>query len=187
MARITLKPGFTLAELLMVLAIGSILVTGALIGGSNVLRRSRDAMRLADMQIIEQALRMYYQDHGHYPRQAITGAGAHNAIPDTGEIIGGPTESNIDTALSPYLDHIPGDPLHDGTNYYYAYDPNACIIPTISACPHSCPANSTGVVFGIRRFEGNNSQIRRDTICASGLTNMQLSESSYNIGLFPAP
>ena len=105
------KRGFTMIELLIVIAIlGVLTVLGITSFGTSQLK-SRDARRKADLLNITKALEAYYNDHGEYP----TGTG------NTG--IAGQTWSNpftdpdnpTDGAL--YINVLPTDP--SGYNYYY--------------------------------------------------------------------
>jgi len=102
--------GFTLIELMVVIAIIAIL-TGLV--GSNYLTsraRARDAERKNDLRQIQSALEMYHNDHSHYPA---AGFGTIQSL-DWGEDAFVDEENN-DTIYMPVL---PGDPA-GGTQYYY--------------------------------------------------------------------
>ncbi len=60
-------PGFTLLELLAVIAIIGILTTLAAVSISNATKRGRDAKRQNHLATIKQALELYAQDEGQYP------------------------------------------------------------------------------------------------------------------------
>ena len=102
--------GFTMIELLIVIAILAILtVIGINSFGSSQLK-SRDARRKADLQNIAKGLEAYYNDHGEYP--VSTG---NTGI--AGQVWGNPF-LDVDTpdgAL--YMNVLPADP--SGYNYYY--------------------------------------------------------------------
>lgn len=68
--KINKKSGFTLVELLIVMAIMAILIT--VISGSfrNIQLKSRDARRKNDLSSISKALNMYYTDVGNFPMES---------------------------------------------------------------------------------------------------------------------
>ncbi|MFH0818382.1 MAG: prepilin-type N-terminal cleavage/methylation domain-containing protein [Patescibacteria group bacterium] len=117
--------GFTLVELLIVIAIIAILMAVSLIfiNPGERLRTARDSQRVQEINNIVQALKLYYIDNGEYPGQYTETY--------TGEIgIGLP----IDTLLAPYLGSVPKDPHPSDPgcgrtrwcpslgSYYYFYD-----------------------------------------------------------------
>jgi prepilin-type N-terminal cleavage/methylation domain-containing protein len=57
---------FTLIEVLVVATILGVLVTIAVVSFSNAQRKSRDARRQADLEMVRQALILYRQDNGSY-------------------------------------------------------------------------------------------------------------------------
>jgi prepilin-type N-terminal cleavage/methylation domain-containing protein len=60
--------GFTLLELLIVIAIISILASLAAVSYSSAQRRARDSQRQSDLKAIQNALEQYYADNdGNYP------------------------------------------------------------------------------------------------------------------------
>lgn len=68
MAKNILKQGFTLLELLIVIAIIGILVTIATASYSSAQNKSRDARRRADVKAISNAFEQFYADNnGTYP------------------------------------------------------------------------------------------------------------------------
>jgi len=115
------RKGFSLVELLVVVAIIGLLSTIAVIAFSSVRSKARDAKRAADIKMIRSALELYYQDNGSFPIS--TGALQPNS---------GWTTSNdsswatFQTALNPYL-KLPIDPRQDsagwpaGGQYAYSY------------------------------------------------------------------
>jgi len=70
--------GFTLVELLVVMAIISILATVMLSGFRSSQRRSRDAVRKSDLEQIGKALELFYSDYEFYPPAS---GGKINACP----------------------------------------------------------------------------------------------------------
>ena len=63
------KKGFTLVELLIVIAIIGILATLAVVALQNARQSARDAKRIADIRQIQTALELYYNARGQYPEQ----------------------------------------------------------------------------------------------------------------------
>ncbi len=61
--------GFTLIELIVVIAIIGVLATVLIITFNPLaqLQKARDAQRRSDMKAIQNALEQYYNDHGSYP------------------------------------------------------------------------------------------------------------------------
>ena len=104
--------GFTLIELLVVFALLGIMATIVIAVLNPARGEGRDAKRISDLEQIQLALRLYAEDNGGYPTEAVVGT-------DQGFLGVGNT---IDTLLAPYLPEVPRDPLHDGVNYYYYYD-----------------------------------------------------------------
>ncbi len=97
------KKGFTLIELLVVIIILGVLA--ALIIGNffTSLKKGRDARRKADLEQIQKALELYYEDKRAYPTQA----------PDPGFVF----DAQFADSGKVYMNRVPTDPL--GTIYFY--------------------------------------------------------------------
>ena len=67
--------GFTIIELIVVIAIIAILAGIVVVSVSGYLANARDSKRLQDMQQLKTALALYYADHGFYPPS--TGVGCN--------------------------------------------------------------------------------------------------------------
>ncbi len=116
------KNGFTLIELLVVIAIIGILASIIMVSLSSARAKARDATREQDIEEIQNALEIYYTDHGQYPLSG--GANSPN---------GGWSNSNdsswaaLQTALAPYISPLPTDPTQtsgwpgNAGNYSFAY------------------------------------------------------------------
>lgn len=100
------KTGFTMIELLIVLAMVGIFSTAGVVGFQASQQKSRDATRKGDLNRVKVAFEDYYNDNNCYPP-----AGSLNACGSS--------------ALQPYLHSIPCDPLSDDP-YLYAPLDNAC-------------------------------------------------------------
>jgi prepilin-type N-terminal cleavage/methylation domain-containing protein len=93
--------GFTLVELLIVVAIISMLALVGLVSYGVVLQRGRDTKRVADLKIIQSALEQYRADQGMYPTS--------------------PLPNPFTVGNKVYLNTIPSEPL--STNPAYCYVP----------------------------------------------------------------
>lgn len=91
------KRGFTLIEMLVVVAVIGILATMIIIGLNSVRQPTRDARRAADLKQIQNGLEIYYSKNTAYPA-------ATTWIAD------------LQTATN---SKIPSDPLGGSTVYYY--------------------------------------------------------------------
>lgn len=92
--------GFTLAELLIVIAIVAVLALAALIGVDPMMQifRGYDTRRKADLYKIKTAFEAYYADHDCYPRFPLK------------DSKGNPSYACDSDFLKPYLDVVPCDP-----------------------------------------------------------------------------
>ena len=100
------RRGFTLIEIIVVIAIISVLVGIVLASILEARKNSRDKERIADLSNINFATILYREKNGKYP----TGSDV---------IIG--TGTSFDTLIAPYLADIPKDPLSTGV-YKYQYN-----------------------------------------------------------------
>lgn len=111
--------GFTLIELLVVISIIGILTTLVMVNLNAARERARDTQRKSDINNIQTALRLYYNDIGSFPddtNSSIKGCGtpAGSEICDWGtEWVGGGTT---------YMKVLPQDPLGDSEGYTYTDD-----------------------------------------------------------------
>ncbi len=87
--------GFTLIELMVVIAIIGLLASIITVSLVSSRAKGRDAKRISDIKTIQLALETYYNDNGYYPTS----------------IYGG--------ALTPYIATLPVDPTDNSTPYKY--------------------------------------------------------------------
>lgn len=104
------KKGFTVLELLIVVAIIGILSAATLVLLSDTRARGRDAKRLSDMREIEKALNLYHASHANFPVSvATTTLSGEDPLSNTLE------GENLITEL-------PADPQHPTLTYRYQTD-----------------------------------------------------------------
>ncbi len=150
------ESGMTFVELLVVIAVFSVLVTGliVLINPTAQVAKSNDAKRKSDLVQLQRALEAYYQDKGKYPSNP--GAGNYT-INDGGA-------KNWGTSWSPYMTKLPKDPLSTNTYVYFS--------PTIGPClnnqcyyiyanlqqtkdPQACNAGASCVSLAVNSIQSN--------------------------------
>lgn len=107
--------GFTLVEVLITIAILAVIATVTLIGINPLaqLSKSQDAKRKSDLNQIQKALELYYQDNGKYPNMTTT---------NPRKIKVGVSIINWGSAWLPYMAQLPKDP-NANKNYVYFVDP----------------------------------------------------------------
>lgn len=101
---IDMHKGFTLIELLVVIAILGLLISVLLttINPIAQFQKSNDARRKTDLETLQRALELYYQDNNAYPSST------------SNEING----LSWGSAWAPYINKLPQDPV-TGKNYVY--------------------------------------------------------------------
>lgn len=106
------QSGFTLVELLIVIAIIGIL--GSIIATTfvTVRKQARDARRVADLKQLDTAIQSYMVDFDHAPFLAGNCSSTGSSCPVTYDTDSAWTD--LQTDLSPYISTLPHDPC--GTN-----------------------------------------------------------------------
>lgn len=112
--------GFTLIELIMVIAIIGILTTIGLAEMRGVKELARDAVRTSDLSQIRLALALYYNNFNRYP------ATVGNIFNTSTSLVSGTIFSKVNNPLYPgYLSRVFVDPVNSETRgYWYYYDTN---------------------------------------------------------------
>lgn len=101
--------GFTIAEVLVTVAIIGVLAAVAVPSIQEMRKKSRDTERVSELAQLQLALRMYKDAIGGYPDF------------DAGVVVG--EGGALDALLAPYLPEIPNDPRGPSDNTYeYFYD-----------------------------------------------------------------
>ena len=101
------KKGFTLIELMVVVAIIGLLSTLAVVALGSAREKARDSKRLSDVKQVQTALELYYTDNNLYPVEAsavILGATNYACLNSAS----GLTTANCSDA---YMGQVPADPL----------------------------------------------------------------------------
>lgn len=134
------RKGFSLIELVVVVSILAILAGAMIPRVTNRMAQSRDARRLADMQVIQHAIDQYKEEKGHYPAANQNASYGGWDVSQDGDFI-------PDLVKDGYLKSVPKDPIND-ENYQYRY----YLYPAGSA---SCKGDGAFYVLGVRAFETN--------------------------------
>lgn len=140
------KKGFTLIELLIVIIILGVLA--ALITGNffTSLKKGRDTKRKADLEQVQRALEMYYEDNRVYPTTAGLTFNSQLCHPD-----------GCNTKV--YMQKVPNDPV-SGKNYQYLsfdgtdYKIFACLENDQQMLPY-LSTGSTLACGGCQDIDGN--------------------------------
>lgn len=109
------KKGFTLIEILIVVAIIAILASVVLVGLGPTQRAGRDARRLSDLHQVQNALELYFNRCGYYPGTATC---ASNAAPAAGAAGYTNMSSALTGTASIGTPNIPVDPTNSGSLVY---------------------------------------------------------------------
>lgn len=120
-----MKKGFTLVELLVVVAIIGLIAGIAVVSVNSTRAKARDTKRLEDIKQIQNALAQRFSDLGMYPPTPANGSklgsklpGANNAQVLTSSMVGWEAAASAGTTV--YLSAVPRDPQSMG-EYVYTY------------------------------------------------------------------
>lgn len=103
-----IKNGFTLVELLVVVAIIGILVAISLAAFSQTKKNARDLKRKSDLEQIRASIEVYRTDCKTYP-----------ATLTLGGVLEGPEGSACEGEI--YIALVPNDPINSTYKYYYRF------------------------------------------------------------------
>jgi prepilin-type N-terminal cleavage/methylation domain-containing protein len=127
--KIRMNQGFTLVELIIVIAILGLLATAALavLDPFTQFQKANDAKRKADLSQIQKALEVYYQDYGEYPDTYPQSPSKNGTILYPIVTLGAPpalpvrAQKTWGSSWQPYMNVIPSDPV--STKHYVYYTP----------------------------------------------------------------
>ena len=122
--------GFTLIEILIVVAIIAILASVVLVGVGPTQREGRDSRRISDLQGVQNVLELYNNHCGFYPGGAACAAGAIVGSADNGGY--GKMVTAITGTPQVGVSQVPEDPTNQGT-YVYMYGSNGINSYTLGA------------------------------------------------------
>lgn len=105
------RAGFTLIEILIVVAIIAILASVVLVGLGPTQQLGRDARRVSDIHEVQNGLELFYQKSGAYP---VPTTAAWGPAGTAGSLTGQLVAANIG------INNVPNDPS-SGKNYIYAW------------------------------------------------------------------
>lgn len=186
----TRKKGFTLIELLIVIAVVAVLSVVAVlaINPAELLRQSRDASRIADLQTLTKAISLYLADSRTpsvgsfttcYASNSTTTArcgerfsSAYTAVNATTspKINGtGWIQVNFDSmsTRAPF-NALPNDPVNDTSSYFYAFAVSSTFVFELNANMESIKYASGGP-RDVETNDGGNSSTIFETGTAAGL------------------
>jgi prepilin-type N-terminal cleavage/methylation domain-containing protein len=110
------QQGFTLIEILIVVAIIAILASVVLVGLGPTQRAGRDARRLSDLREIQNGLELFYNKCGYYP-------GSIDASGACSQAVAPGNWTDLATALQGVgVTSLPNDPNANSSYGYFTYD-----------------------------------------------------------------
>lgn len=115
------QEGFTLIEILIVVAIIAILASVVLVGLGPAQQSGRDARRLSDLREVQTGLELYYNGNGTYPETS--GSPASGCTDGKGGSAWCEMANVLENA-GIGINQVPNDPVNNST-YYYAYGINS--------------------------------------------------------------
>jgi prepilin-type N-terminal cleavage/methylation domain-containing protein len=143
--------GFTLIEMLIVVAIIGILASAIMVGLGPAQQKGRDARRMSDLNQTQNALELYYTKYGTYP--GVSGAGGASSCSTANNNWSNLANCLTDSQTAIGVSSIPNDPnsansycyLSDGTDYILGA--NLEILPSPTS-PNNCANVTAGTLSG---------------------------------------
>jgi len=156
--------GFTLVELLIVVAIISLLSSIVLVSMKKAREKARDSVRKQDLKTIQMALELYwdkyekYPPEGHWCDSSIGTKDGGGCPPSPPQNDWGTTSDLRDLITEGFLKSLPKDPVNNSI-YYYSYEPDGKGQGTPPCQVNSCrwtlcaKLESTGANYCIKSVE----------------------------------
>ncbi len=127
-SRPSFSQGFTLVEILVTIAILSILVGVIAVSSAQSSQKSRDAERQADLRTLQSAIELYKNKYGRYPERCAGGNGGWSGQSGTNYACTTPSQPYILGAtgrlFSDFMAKLPIDPKLNGNDSGYIYRTN---------------------------------------------------------------
>ena len=139
---LNVKKGFTLVELLIVVAVIAILASLILANYFEARKQARDERRVIDIEQLQLALRLYVEQYGQQidcEGGVIFDGVSSNTRINTKSVNTCVDATNILNFIAKNMKDIPQDPLGPGSNdYYYYFDNN-----------HTCNGVAVPIIFAV--------------------------------------
>lgn len=171
--------GFTLMELLVVMAILGILITLGLTSYRSVQAKSRDARRKNDMRQIASALELYYNDYDRYPtdtNNVINGCGLAGATACAWGAAFQTLKADGVNIKTMYMAKLPGDPVGTYKYYYDVYGGQGKGYQLYARLEN-------GQDIDLKRDGSNNVYYYSGTVCTTGNKKCNFGITSTNLTL----
>jgi prepilin-type N-terminal cleavage/methylation domain-containing protein len=140
-----LRKGFTLIEILIVVAIIAILASVVLVGLGPTQSAGRDARRVSDLQEIQNGLELYYSKCGFYPGSATCTAGLPTGWAGLQDAL---------TGAGIGVNTVPNDPT-SGKTYDFGTDYTASTDQGTTYIVEATLENASGTAFQSYTVPGN--------------------------------
>lgn len=147
------RSGFTLIEMLIVIAIISILSSVILVGLGPARSAARDTRRIADLREVQNALELFYNRCSHYPGSATPAPPPPASCPAAPKGAVTMAWSDLQTVLTGSglgVDNVPNDPTV-GNDYFYGTSGSNYVLGATLEDPNNPALQSSvkGVVYGV--------------------------------------
>ncbi|MEI7792066.1 MAG: prepilin-type N-terminal cleavage/methylation domain-containing protein [Candidatus Berkelbacteria bacterium] len=154
-----LKKGFTLVELLVVIAVIGILSAVVVLNTNSAKSKARDAIRLSDMATLKTSLGLYLEANGKYPDQRpspdpSTTCLTNCVISRSDTAMDGNPGKYISDMDTYFPGGLPNDPINKSNgsgNYFYSYQ--AIVVVSAVSPPCDVSKYSRRILLGVRTFE----------------------------------
>lgn len=154
--------GASLLEMMVTISIIMLLATAATVMLSEVRRNARDTIRMHDIKVAQQALAVYFQDHGSYPATPADPSNPQSgayawygtcAAASCHDSWGLSTADWIPQLAPQYLSFLPIDPAENNCNRCYLYYSNSLEFKLLAHVPEE-PRRSSFAAFIDPRRDG---------------------------------
>lgn len=112
--------GFTLIELMLVMIITGVLILIGITTFQSTQIKSRDLRRKSDLKQIANALELYYNDKGRYPKSTTDGLGKISGCGSNDAQLCDWNKPFLDSQGTYYMEYIPDDRVIGRKYYYYS-------------------------------------------------------------------